>query len=222
MKKYVLIFISISMYFGCSNNQFVKVSWDGELTQRNSDINYVYWRDGVEFVKQQKDSVSVSMAGFAHENLIYVLVSFNNATDRPITYIHRTSKLSYQNNGHSIELEPVRPKNLDADHLSFFNTILVGAGSITRLFINLPVDMLLKPNNKDQETLSNIDNEYHDDDTQITKKVFIGNHTVFPEGHYAGFMVFEMDKDLPLNNDQFSMTVLFDDKIFTGVGSLSY
>ena len=159
------------------------------------------------------------MAGFTHENFIYVLISLTNETERPLTFYPKDCSFQYQFNNDTITLQPIKAKNLDKDHFSFFNTILVGAGSISRLFINLPVDMLIKSEEKDDKALSNIDEEYHDDDTRITKKIFMSTHTIFSEGHYAGFIAFEFDDDQPISKEQFTMKITFDDQEFSGVGN---
>ena len=221
MIKNTLFLFLLIFTFSCSNSKFTKVNWQGDLIKKTNELNYLYWSDGVQFLTQHKDSLTISMAGFSHDNIIYILVSMSNETKGPITYIPKKSKIQYQSEIDSIELEPVKPKNLDTDHFSFFNTILVGAGNISRLFINLPVDMLLKSDNKEPDALSNIDEEYHDEGIKITKKIFISNHTVFPETHYAGFLVFEYDDDKPITNKQFTMKIIFDDEEFSGVGSLS-
>lgn len=220
LKKYLLI-LPLIFIIGCSSNQFTKVSWQGDLIQDVKALNYLYWRDGVQFNTQNKDSLTVSMAGFSHEEYIYILVSFNNATSRPITYFPKDSRIQYQSKKEDIKLDPVKPKNLDKSHFSFFNTILIGAGSISRLFINLPVDMFI-PNEKENEeegALSKIDEDYHTEGAKITKKIFISTHTIFPDDHYAGFLVFEYNDDLPFNNNQFNVKIIFDNKAFSGTGT---
>lgn len=203
----------------CSKNHFNKVTWEGEIIDKEHDLNYLYWRDGVQYSTQQNDSIKVSMAGFSFENYIYILLYLFNEAERPITFKHKSNTITYQYKAETVVLEPVRPKNLDQDHFSFFNTMLVGAGSISRLFINLPVDMLIKSGNNGHDALSKIDKEYHDEDVRITKKIFIGNHTLFPNSHYAGFIVFEYNEDLPLNNDQFIINVILDNKEYTGTAT---
>jgi len=217
LKKYLLL-LSIILLAGCSSAPLIKVYWDGHLIKDVNEINYLYWSEGVQFFIQHRDSVSVNIAGFSHENFIYILVSLANDTDRPVTYFPQRSILRYASGKDSVELKPIRPKNLDKSHFSFFNTFLVGAGNISRLFINLPVDLLI-PSNKEEDPIQNIGEEYHDEDVKITKKIFISTHTVYPENKFAGFLVFEYDDDLEINDNRFALSVYFDGKDFNGTGT---
>lgn len=219
MIKSISVALLSFLLISCSNNQFLKVNWQGGLIKNTEEINYLYWRDGVQFKLQHRDSVSVGMAGFSHEKYIYILIALTNDTDRPITYFPTDSRITYLSGKDTVVLEPIKPKNLDRSHFSFFNTILIGAGSISRLFINLPVDMFIKTDEKEEGALSKIDEDYHVEGGRITKKIFVSNNTIFPEDHYAGFLVFEFDDDLPFNDNQFNVSIVFDNITFSGVGT---
>jgi len=216
IKNKIVLLVSMVL-FGCGNAPLIKVNWQGNLIKHSEEIDYLYWREGVQFSVQHKDSVAVSMAGFSHENYIYILAAIANETERPITFFPLESSLQFQSGKQKIELKPVKPKNLDKEHFSFFNTVLVGAGNISRLFINLPVDILI-PDNKEEDPLSNIGQDYHDEDIRITKKIFISTHTLQPDDKFAGFLVFELDDDLEINDNQFTLKINFDDKEFLGNG----
>lgn len=213
-KKRLLILFTF-LLIGCSSAPLIKVTWDGDLVKTEEDINYLYWREGVQILAQHKDSVAASFAGFSHENYIYILVSITNDTERPITYFPSKSSILYKSGKKNIELKPIKPKNLDKDHFSFFNTVIAGAGSISRLFINLPVDMLL-PDTRNENPISDIGQDYHDEDIRITKKIFVSTHTIRPEVQFAGFLVYEYDDDLEPNNAQFTFKLDFDEKEFLG------
>jgi len=214
-------FISLLIFYfltSCSSAPLIKVNWKGHLIKNVDEINYLYWREGVQFLVQQKDSISVSISGFSHEDYIYILAAIHNETERPVTYFPQHSILQYQSGKETVQLKPLKPKNLDKSHFSFFNTVLIGAGNISRLFINLPVDMLIPDAKEEEDPLSNLGQDYHDEDIRITKKIFISTHTLQPEDKFAGFLVYEYDDDPDLDELDFTFILRYDEKDFTGKG----
>ena len=217
-KKSIALGLILYLITSCSTASLIKVNWQGHLIKNVDEIDYLYWREGVQFLVQQKDSISVSVAGFSHEDYVYILAAIHNETKRPITYFPQNSILQYQSGKKTIELKPIKPKNLDTSHFSFFNTVLVGAGNISRFFINLPVDMLLPDKKEDEDPISNLGQDYHDEDIRITKKIFISTHTLQPEDKFAGFLVYEYNGDPDLDDLKFNFTLNYDEKDFSGRG----
>jgi len=209
MIKIILFIVVVQFILACSTSTVSKIQWQGELVKKNEDINYLYWKDGNQFLTQTKDSVTVIVTGFEFENAIYILVSLNSDKNYPLTFFPTQSKIKYTYENENITLQPIRPKNLDKAHFSIFNTLVGGAGRISRLFLNLPVDILLGPEKNEADTPDKIGSEYHDESDNMSKKLFINNHTLFPETNYAGFLVFEYDpkKDLKENTFLFEITV---------------
>ena len=162
----------------------------------------------------------MNLTGFSMGRTIYVLASLTNKKSDPITFFTTDNNLTYPFGNETVELNPIRPKNLDKSHFSFFNSIIRGAGSISNLLLNVPVDKLIKTG--DRARMSVIGEEYHDDEIEITKKIFISNHTIFPETNYSGFLVFEYKKDKPVLTNPFIVKIKLDDKEFTASGKLIY
>lgn len=190
-----IFFTCIFLFVACSSPKINKVLWDGTLIEKNEDLNYLSWSDGNQFYTQYNDSFTVSVAGFAYYKNIYIIMSITNDTERPVTFFLRQCSLLVDSSNTEIALEPIRPKNLDDNDFSFFKTLLSSAGSISKLFINIPSDIQFGSKDKDEIALENLGHDYQDEKIDITKKIFINNHTLFPGSSYAGFMVFKNDEN---------------------------
>jgi hypothetical protein len=206
MQRNVLKILFMMIMISCSST-VQKIYWTGELVDRSKDINYLYWNDGNQFITQQKDSITVSIAGFAVDNAVYFLASMTNNTGSAFTFFTKGCQLNYNYNKENIYLKPVHPKNLDKQHFSFFNTIVGGAGNISRLFLPIPVDILSVTKKEDSNAPDKFSAEYHDEDINMSKKIFMDNHTLFPGTNYAGFLVFEYDEDKSIKEYIFSLEI---------------
>lgn len=207
MKIIILSTLLIFLSFGCTSKSITKIQWDGNLITSTENIDYLYWNDGNQFITQQSDSITVSLAGFDFDNSVYILVSMNNEKSQPVTFYTKNSQIKYQFKNEQISLAPIKPKNLNESHFSFFNTIVGGAGKISRLFLNIPVDILFGPTTEESNTSDKIGGEYHDETINMTKKLFMSNHTLFPDTNYAGFLIFEYNSNKKPGKFSFNMDI---------------
>lgn len=207
MKKMVLSIFVLAFLFACSNNKVRKISWEGNLIGSSAELNYLFWRDGNQHISQKKDSVIIRSAGFELKNSVYVLVSLTNETTHPVTFFINDCKLQYTFEGQEIVLSPVKPKNMNESHFSLVNSLIGSAGNISRLFINVPVDMFLNFNKNDSNTPSKFSEEYQDDNNKISHKIFINNHTLFPGTNYTGFIVFEYERSKSFPSKPFNLLI---------------
>ena len=222
MKKNVLLLLFILLTVTCASKKIAKVYWQGDLIEKTEDINYLYWKDGNQFISQQDDSVTVSYTGFGISRTIFILVSIANNRMHPFTFYLKNCQLIIESDLGNIVLQPVRNKNLDKSHFSLFNSIIRGAGSITRLFISIPINELIKTGSKDRSAMTDIGEEYSEDQKKITKKIFMSNHTIFPSANYLGFIVFEFEKGHFLVNKDFTVNIKIDNLEFSATGQLLY
>lgn len=193
--KEILLVLIFLLIFSCSASKVEKIIWQGELIKKNNDIEYISWKDGNQFITKQQDSITVSVAGFDFEDAIYIVVSLTNKKSKPLSFFPKNSKIIYSFGKEEIEVHFTSSKNLGQEHFSFFNSVLSGAGKLSRFFLNIPIDMVLGAGNDDSNSSDKMSGDYHDENVNMTKKLFISNHTLFPGTNYSGFMVFEYDSD---------------------------
>lgn len=195
------------LLIACSSTKVGKIYWKGNLVETTDEVNYLFWKDGNQFLTRQKDSITVSLAGFELDHAVYVMASLTNDKSYPVTFFTNECKIQYTFNNQVINLDPVKPKNLDRNHLTIFNTILQSAGGISRLFLNIPVDLLFKMNTDESTTSGKINAEYHDEKSNMSKKIFMNTHTLFPGTNYTGFLVFEYDKAKSIKGNPFDLII---------------
>ena len=207
MKKRNIPFIIcfIVLLLSCTASKVEKIIWQGELIKKNDDIEYISWKDGNQFITKHQDSITVSLAGFDFEDALYIVVSLTNNKSKPLNFLPKNSKITYSFEKKEIELRFTSTKNLDPEHFSFFNSVLSGAGKLSRFFLNIPVDMVLGASNDDVNSSAKISGEYDDDNIKMTKKLFISNHTLFPGTNYSGFMVFEYNSEKSIKGGKFEL-----------------
>ncbi len=215
---YAATIIVLLIICACNNKEFAKVYWQGDLIQNKTDVKYLYWQDGNQYFRQQEDSVIVELTGFSVNRMVLLLISLRNNKNQIFTFLPNECTLSYDFDDNPIDLKPSRPKNLDKKQLSLFNSIISSAGTITKLIINIPADKLISQ--KRQSPLSTIDSEYRENEIKITKKIFVGNHTLMPQSSYAGFLVFEYEKEYPLIDRLFTIQIVTAHHQFTASGTL--
>ncbi|MFC2134434.1 hypothetical protein ACFLTH_07430 [Bacteroidota bacterium] len=205
--KLRLVFILLAIVFSsCSTINVIKVNWEGKLISDAEEIDYLYWNDGNQFITRHQDSTGISVAGFEYDYSLYILLSIHNETKYPITFRPSNCSLNYTFANEEINLSPVKPKNFDKGHYSFFNTILDGANDLSKLFLSVPIDAIFGGDNEAEDSPNSVVAEYQDDIQNMSHKIFINNHTLFPETHYAGFLVFELDEEKPLQKEKFTLS----------------
>jgi hypothetical protein len=209
MKIKTFVFVILLSVFSCSSPTVGKIYWNGNLIKSVNEINYLSWKDGNQFTTKQQDSVVITLAGFELSNSIYFFVSITNLKNHPITFFNKESNLQYKFKNEDITLNPVRSKNMNKKHVSLFNTVIEGAGGISRLFfLNLPLDALFNVGKEESNSSGNISAEYLDEKINMSKKIFINNHTLLPATNYAGFLVYEYNEDKPIKKDHFILTII--------------
>ena len=220
--KVTLASLLILLVIRCSNKKMAKVHWRGDLIHKSAEINYLYWRDGNQIITQQNDQMTVSYTGFAVGRTVYILLSIANDKVDPITFYKKDCILTYKWGYRMIDLRPIRNKDLGKNHLSLFNSLIRSAGNVTRMFINIPLGEIIKDNNEERLALENIGQEYGSDYQNMTHKIFISNHTIFPGTDYAGFLVFEFDRKTLIESNPFQVEVELENMKFVATGHLSY
>lgn len=187
--KYLFIII-LSLFVSCSSPKIEKINWKGKLIEHTDEINYLFWRDGNQFSRIEQDSITVKVSGFDFDGAIFLLLSLKNETHKPFNFFMNSVSINYKFGQDSITINPSLSRNLEQSRFSFINTVIEGTGTMSRLFLNLPVDMLFKT--QDDKKDKSLGDDY-ESDGDISKKILIGNHTLFPNTQYSGFMVFEYE-----------------------------
>ncbi|MBU0558584.1 MAG: hypothetical protein KJ799_15425 [Bacteroidetes bacterium] len=191
----LILVILMLIITACSSAKVSRLIWGEDLVKDVRSTNYLYWKDGLQYITRTQDSLTVSYSGVEIDGLIFIFASIHNQMDSVFTFYPGQSKIVQANRTRVVELSNMRPSDRGSSTqlMDSFLFVLNGLGSVSSSFFFgfSPVNMVssyLQPTDISGTAVSEFEKE-----KDLAKNLFLNIHTIFPKAGYAGFLVFEYD-----------------------------
>ena len=194
--KYLFLFLISILFLRCAPN-FQVVRWNADIYDNFSKAPYTFWEDGIEFITQQNDSISVNLSGSLINNYAYIFVSIKNNGDKDINLFPAKSKLIQKYKKQRITLSPVRPKEIrklksqKSSLISIIYATSVLANSIAFSNSRTIAEKIYYENRINQNDI-----EYNTMQEKLKLgesniiNLMLKNQTIEPHSNYYGYLLF--------------------------------
>ncbi len=212
----IALAFSFLTIFSCGSTKVRNVLWQGELVTSPEQLNYISWQEGIQFYTLQDDSLFINFAGMEADERIFIFISLSNERDTIFTFFPAESRLIQVKEGKDISLKPSKADKDDTEYLAVFSSVLVGAASLTRIVLNIPLDTFIGG------YLTPSDNPAQDqiDENEALKKSFLKTHTLFSQTSYSGFLIFHNEDEKLDISKPFKLAIELAGKTYSASGQL--
>jgi len=201
------------------------VRWSGRLVENELSPPYTYWNDGVQFLEAEQNGIQMNLSGSRIGKYVYIFVSIYNNSDEIINLFPASAKLVQANGKSKVDAKPVLPrhirkiKNTSSTFVSILYATSVAANAVAIANSSSSSDKAILDTRNDILTIEhNLAQNKLNADTSDLIGLMLKNHTLYPNEHYYGFILFDKLKEKIKMNSTFGLMLPIADENFKVVG----